>query len=532
LARFLALDWDHKQLHVVAATVSGGNVRIQRAAVWAEPQSPNPAEAEALGKLLRERLKQAGIAPAPVLACLGRDRVILKEVRYPAVAAAEEPALVRFQAVKELTEPADEVVIDYVPVGNGGNGERRALVLIVRREMLQAYQALCQAAGLKLAALTPRPYGTAACLSRLAGDPGASSAFTAVPPPPAGAGPATVAVVTVAEHWAEFCVLRGGSLVFARALGVGPGLAGEVRRSLIVHAGQAPQHPVTAVYLAGNSEHSELRERLQDLLDLPVHAFDPFARVERPEMPTAGRGAFSGAVGLLYAQADRAGLPINFVRVKQAQQTADPNRRRLVIAAALAGVLLLGGVAWCFAQLNAADVELAGLSAKNTELDQELLPVEETGKYLKGVGDWVDGGVVWLDEIYELVDRFPDNPNLRLTELQCIPQAAGSKDKHVGSIILTGITTDDQFAKELAQRLDEDSRHYRIHPLDITSNNTGLDVFRQFRRKFTLRIDVEKRPPSEYKRKLTPPASEQPAGNRPRGGRGNAAPEGFGGEAP
>jgi Tfp pilus assembly PilM family ATPase len=528
LARFLALDWDHQQLHVVAATVSGGNVRIQRAAVWEEPQVPNPAQAEELGRHLRERLKQAGIAAGPVLACIGRDRVILKEVRYPAVAPAEEPALVRFQAVKELTEPADEVVIDYTPAGTAPNGDRRALVLIVRRELLQAYQALCQAAGLKLVGLTPRPFGIAACLNRLAGAPGASSAITAVPPPPAGAGPAAVAVVTVADRWAEFCVLRDGTLVFARALAVGPGLAGEVRRSLIVHAGQAPQFPVAAVYLAGNSEHSELRERLQDLLGVPVHAFDPFARVERPEMPTAGRGGFSGAVGLLYAQADRAGLPINFAHVREAQKAADPNRRRLVLAAGLAAVLLLGGVAWCYAQLDAADRQLAELTDQNTKLDAELVPVEENAKYLKGLGDWVDSGVIWLDEIYDLTERFPDNPNLRLTEITCIPQTINSKDKHVGLITLTGITTDDSFAQQLSNQLDEERPYYRPHPLEITSNNTGLDVFRGFRRKFVLKIDVEKRPPSEYKHKLVPPSSEPGADRgRRRGGRRNAEADGF-----
>ena len=165
MARYLALDWDYEQLRVVAATVRAGQLQLEQAAVWQEKQSPNPAEADALGRQLRAHLKQAGITPAPVLACVGRDRVILREVRYPAVAAAEEAGVVRFQVMKDLTDSAQEVIIDYMPLGEvGASEERRALVVTVRRELLVTYQTLCRAAGVKLVALTPRPFGTLACL--------------------------------------------------------------------------------------------------------------------------------------------------------------------------------------------------------------------------------------------------------------------------------------------------------------------------------------------------------------------------------
>src|SRR5205807_561704 len=206
---------------------------------------------------------------------------ILKEVRYPAVPAHEEPGVVRFQAVKELTDPADEVIIDYQAAENPEpTGERKALAVAVRKDVLAAYKAVAAAAGVKLVGAAPRAFGVIACLRRSAN--------------PATEPGTAFAVLTVGDKGGEFAVARGEALAFARPL-AGPALAsdaallGEIRRNLAVYAGQAPQHPVRALYVAeGEAAPGSVADRLRETLAIPVFRFDPLAGLEPPAGSTAG----------------------------------------------------------------------------------------------------------------------------------------------------------------------------------------------------------------------------------------------------
>jgi len=413
--RFLALDWDQQQLHLVSASVAGGSVRFLRAVQLAEASSPNPAEAEELGRQLRERLKAAGIAPAPVLACVGRDRVILKEIRYPNVPAHEEPAIVRFQSVKELSDAADDVVIDYAPLGAAPSGEKRAQVLVVRRELFNTYQTICQAAGLKLAGLTPRPFGMAACLRRLLG--------TSVLMPPPEPADSAIALVTVGEHWAEFCIVKGDTVLQARSLVIGAGLAGEVRRNLAVHAGQSPQNPVRALYLALSGEQAALRQKLVDTLSIPVHLFDPFAGAEGSELPASGRGTFAAAVGLLHLMAERHELPINFAQPKQPRPPRDPNQRLYLLAAALVLVLLFCGFAVGNSVLEQQRESLAEKNTTLADLSRQRDQLAEKSKKLQALHEWE--GVPWPDELYELSVAAPrPTSQFRVVSVEGMPLKA------------------------------------------------------------------------------------------------------------
>jgi hypothetical protein len=478
VARFLALDWDQNHLHLIAANIRGKVVQVQRASVWQEGQAPTPANAEELGRLLRERLREAGIPPAPVLACVGRDRVIVKDVRFPAVPEAEEPAIVRFQAAKELTDGIDDVVIDYVTQEGQEGSERKASALIIRRDILETWQKLCAAAGLKLAALSPRLLGVSACIRKVIG----TTVVTPAPEPPDG----VIAVVVIGEKTAEICVLRGSTFLLARSLSAGPNLVGEVRKNLAVHAGHAPQYPVRAVYVSGKGS-GELRERLGELIEVPVHTFDPLANSETLDLPVGQRGTFAGPMGLLFARAEGP-LPANFVSPRQPKpvQTINYRYARLFAVAAVAlvvGLAILGRVL-----LAGWEKDVEAIQRAKEEKLTQLNNVRLNAKRLKAIDEW--DNLVVLDELYDLAARIPDVNLLRIHSItvETLPRTASSR-----------------FVSKATIKGELRGRGNPRKVLDQLISQSGKDGFyspeapKVEGNQFTLVVNVERRAPDEYK---------------------------------
>jgi Tfp pilus assembly PilM family ATPase len=505
LARFLAVDWDHNQIHVLLADVSRRGVKIERAAVWSEESPLSLDNAEAVGQRLRQRLNEAKIAPASVIAAIGRERLIVKDLRFPIVALHEEADMVRFQASKDLTQAPGEVIIDYVPIGDTG-AERRALALIARKEHANAYQALCKAAGLKLAAITPRSLGIPVCLERIAG----TTVLTPVPDPPGS----TVAIVTVTERWAEFCVARDGTLLMARGLDTGPGLIGAVKRNVAVWSGQAGSQPIRAVYVAGGPDNAGLRQRLAESLDLNVHLLDPFAGGELPDAPLPDtRGGFAGLFGLLHLHGSRAGLPCNFAKPREYKPPTDRRVRWAVLGGGVAVAVLALVIAFIIYQQQSLNNEVVALNQRITDLDKGLSAQGEEAKKAKLVSDWNDKGIVWLDEWYDFSERFPENGKARLNKFSgtTVDLGPNSKEKPMGRITFVGVTKEGGPVNELSSKYFEDS-HYRVSHSIEPKKNTGPDAKQGYTQQFeTKGIEVAKRKPEDYTREIKTPPPKEPA---------------------
>src|SRR5262249_50649841 len=193
---------------------------VEKVLSWQLDAEFGTAVGEALGRKLRDTLKAADIAPAPIVACVGRDRVVAKELHYPPVPANEEPALVRFQAAKELSEQPDDVIIDYAHLSDPAQpGERHALTVALKKHLAAAWQALARGLGVKLLAVTTRSQALMGAVARAQADSRA----------PTGE---TLAILAVGARWAELAGIHRGRSLFPPSLAVSAGRVAGVEGGL------------------------------------------------------------------------------------------------------------------------------------------------------------------------------------------------------------------------------------------------------------------------------------------------------------
>lgn len=504
MSRFIAIDWDSNQAYLIAGRLRGaGHVEVQKALTWTEEGGPL-ADPERAGRNLRDRLREAGVSPAPVLTCVGRGQIVVKEVRFPAVPELEEPAVVRFQAIKELADNPEDVVIDYFSRSLPTDTEKRAAAVALRKKTLDAHQKMCQAAGLSLTAVTPRLIGVMISLRKVMG----TTVVTPQPQPQDGA----YCVVLAGEHQAEVAILKGDKFLLTRSVPAGPGLPAEVRRNLMVHAGQEPANPVVAVYVGGRGT-GELRERIGELIgDVPVHTFDPFAGAEGAagQLPAGNRGLFAGPMGLLQMQS--AGeLPINFMAPRQPKPPDNPNVARLrlaglVVAALVVAIFLFGMllVGWVKSDADA-------LNSRAQALEQEAAAEASKGKRLKDLRDRELPNL--LDEMWELAFQ-ADLDQVRVTKIELAPLPRDTGSHFVASLKITGETLGPTLSAQeraydtLVGKIKSEG-HYSVDARSVfkssAAQSSGRKKSADKNSTFTLVVNVKQRPPSAYTSKIEDP---------------------------
>ncbi len=490
MAQLLAIDWDQDQFHIVSGTSARKTLTVDKAVSFPLGEPLTLASAANLGRALKLFLKNSRLAATQVVFSVGRERVIFKDIRFPAVPAHEEPAVVRFQAGKEMTEPMETSIIDYAHVPQAtARLDRHVVAVISKRELPQIVHKLCDEAGLKPLGVVPRSFGIGPALVRAlpAGETLAPDGFHVV--------------LALGAKWAELCFYRGEQVVLARSLSNSPLLAGEVKRSVAVfmaqHGGEVQFQPPRQLYVFGSPASLDERsdERFGAAAGLPLHWLDPLAKDSAQALDAPLAGGFAGPVGLLDLWAKQGGWPVNLIAPKKGQAPANANQRRLAVYAGAAAVLALVALFGMYKHLDARKSQADALAFQKEDNERILKNFAQDRADIDALKEWESANIPWLNEIYDLAARFPQHEGFRVNQLMAsVTARKGSKDPYVGRVALNGIMPDGQAS--LVGQLTDSMAHDK-HVRAIADRVKGKE--------YHVRIDVAKQPPDSYATRLVPP---------------------------
>ena len=383
------------------------------------------------------------------------------------------------------------------------------MAFAVRKEFFAAIQAMCAAANLKLAGVTPRPYGVAAGLTR--------AVATGSVPRPEEKEP--VAVLTLGPGGGEFTVFRpgatpgGNEVIFTRtvaapAMSSENMLVAEVRRNLTMYAGANPAQTLQALYVADTE--GRWVNRFRNALGLSVHEYNPLAGFSTT-VPESSHGRFAAAVGLLAAKT--AGeLPINFASPRQPKVEKDPAQKQLLLAA-LAVLLLVAGVLGAgMLFVNSKESDLARLRRQKADLEDEANRLEPDFKRYQAVKTWQSRSVVWLDMLYDLTDQFQHKDKDEMTAISYTaksiqPDAKTGKQEAQATLDIRVTSRSPNPVNAITAAMEAENREPKTHrdtgvrfyPSVITLIN-GPASGDPNAKEYTIHARVTNRPPEDFTR--------------------------------
>ncbi len=528
MSRYLAMDVDSAGYFLCSGTAQKGVVKLEKVVAIVDDLKPLTMEsATALGLKLKVELGKAGIAAAPVLVSVPRDRLIFKDIKHPKSNPAEEPAIVRFQSQRDLAVPAETLVMDYTPIPNpAGLDEQKATVAFIKKDYLEAIKTMVESAGLKLQLVHPRPFAASAAIQQ-------ATRNGTLPAPDGGKG--ALSVLSLWPGGGEFVVNRGDQTLFSRSMSAGAltseaSLVGEAKRSLAAFRASYPQEEIGALYLAESEENvASWVARLQQGLSIPVMPYDPLASL-KPSRSTPDLSArFLGPVGLLASRSLYNVTPLNFIAPRQPKAETKSSTKLLVYSLVFLTLLVGGGLLALFVMDGGLDLRRAQATTAKIDAEKKIAIEQFDVNRRIAIQDFRSRSINWLDTYYDITDSVGSVEKIRMKEFDgsTVPATGvlSNQSQNKGNIasltpyksILTMkvISADDQLPQDMMGYFLSEKQFF-AGANSVITNLTGSTKSNGDAKDTTITVEISKRKPNQFTRVLKAEFPKQPPAVLPK----------------
>ena len=434
-----ALDIEDGWLQAIQATTHGGRVRIVRHAAGplALKDGAPATDPAALGEAVARKLEELGIKPGPVVMGVPRAQAMLRRLDLPpAKKQSEVASMVYFKVSRDLPFRLEEALLDFqilpeldgvtippeaqnpAPAGENSSPPSatpaRVLAAVVRQETVKHFQALAEAADIKLVALGLRCVASIQAVEACEGKKTEDC----------------IALVSTRKKEVIFDVLCNGDLAFSRVGTLSNSLENgrnptaietvvtEVVRSLHSYESEKGQRHVGRFLVVGaTGAEAAIAAALGQRFGVPALMLNPAAALSEAEGDKVQTAGAMPAIGLALGVLEPGGLPFDFLNPKRPPVQRDYGRVRLLGAVAGALALLLSVAGLRAHWIHQREEQLAGVRQQAELAAKNLNAYRTVRSEALALKAWDSGKRNWLDQLAALSTLLPESRDLYVTAL-------------------------------------------------------------------------------------------------------------------
>jgi len=466
----LCIDWDERSLRVVDARFSRSGVRIHKAVEARLASGTDVRDPASVGAFLRRTLGEHRIRTRRAIVDIPRQDAVLNLLNLPGGSADELAAMVHIQIGKDLPFSKEQAVIDFAVSREEGAGTCEVWVSAVRTHVIDHYQQVIRAAGLKLEGIGLRPY---ASLAAVAGSEAAEG---------------RTLMLDIGPAMTEINVIRDGRLVYSRAASVsvpegglsgvgeggavarpapGEGTGGppltladdstskpapmsalliEVSRTIEAYRATDPGAVLDRIILAGMAGIDDaVREAFEARFASPTAIYQAPPSMHWRGAEAEWAAPFSAAIGLAISHVTEGMRRFDFLHPKEPEAARRERARRAPIMAATIALFVAAAAVLAYNPIRQRSAEVEQLKDEIAELEKDSKQRRSFMKRYADLEEWQRSNVVWLDVIQQVLDAFPSTEEAYVTKLDCsrdkgaVTLEIAAKHRKVGTEFLTRV---------------------------------------------------------------------------------------------
>lgn len=230
---------------------------------------------EPVVEAIAKAFKTLKLSKEGVIACIPRHLVTVRILEFPSVDPKEIESMVNLQVGKQTPYSREEIIFAYRPIHTEKDGYTKVMLVIARRNIVNARIEALQKAGIEIAKVAVSSEGV-------------YSWFTLAYPSELKMTPEGIILIDIDSNYSDFIVIRKGQFYYTRNILIGANhlleeeekwkakFVEEVSHSMELYHNEERDVSLGQIYISGAGKNiSYLKEALGTQLKLPVTVGDP-----------------------------------------------------------------------------------------------------------------------------------------------------------------------------------------------------------------------------------------------------------------